>query len=141
MELNSGEVRARRVLIAGRAEGPVCRLAAPISFWGGVDSQTGLIVDPRHPDCGRSITGTVLALPSAIGSSSSSAVMLELLRGHLAPAALLMGRLDAIVALGVVVGREMGYGAIPVLEVALADLERLPADGRVSVVDARITVS
>ena len=105
-----------RVLVPGEAEGPLMRLGAPISFWGGVDPTTGRIADPRHPDHGRCIAGAVLLVPEAVGSSSSSAVMLELLRGGVAPAAVLMGRADAILALGVVVAREMGYAGIPVLE-------------------------
>ena len=48
-----------RVLVAGEAAGPLLRLAAPISFWGGVDAGTGRIADPRHPDHGTSIAGSV----------------------------------------------------------------------------------
>ena len=67
--------------------------------------------------------------------------MLELLREGTAPAAILMGKADAILALGGVVGRELGYSPIPIVEVPPAELERLPdgapitvhADGRVIV--------
>ena len=119
-----------RVLVAGQGEGPLLRLRAPISFWGGVDPLTGRIADPRHPDHGREMAGAVLLVPSAVGSSSSSAIMLELLRNGVAPAAVLMGTPDAILALGVVVGRELGYAPIPVLEVPLASLSQV-ADGSV----------
>jgi predicted aconitase with swiveling domain len=115
------------------------RLGAPISFWGGVDPRTGRIADPRHPDHGRAIGGSVLLVPSAVGSSSSSAIMLELLRNGVAPAAVLMGTADAILALGVVVGRELGYPSIPIVQVppaALDDVEegaplRVEPDGSV----------
>ncbi|HUI16564.1 MAG TPA: DUF126 domain-containing protein [Alphaproteobacteria bacterium] len=117
-----------KVVIDGRAEGRVLRLGAPISFWGGIDPQTGIVIDARHPDRGRSIAGRVLCLPGMIGSSSASAVMLELLRQHLAPAALVLGETDAILALGVVVGRELGYPAIPILELAPAEQETLPQE-------------
>lgn len=105
-----------RVLVAGEGEGPLLRLAAPISFWGGVDPVAGTIADPRHPDHGRSIAGTVLCVPSTVGSSSSSAIMLELLREGTAPAAVLLGQVDAILALGAVVARELGYAPVPILE-------------------------
>jgi len=124
-----------RTLIAGAAVGPLLRLTHPISFWGGVDPVTGRIVDPRHPQFGASIGGTVLAVPSAVGSSSSSAIMLELLREGSAPAAILMGKPDAILALGVVVGRELGYATIPVVEVSPSDLASF-RDGAVIEVDA-----
>lgn len=111
-----------RVLMAGEAEGPLLRLAEPLSLWGGVDPATGLITQPRHPDHGRSIAGSVLAMPRAIGSSSSSAVLLELLYNGHAPRALLLGEVDAILCIGVIVAREMGYPTIPVLQCDVAAL-------------------
>jgi predicted aconitase with swiveling domain len=53
--------------------------------------------------------------------------MLELIARGIAPAALLLGEADAILALGIVVAGEMGHPTLPALEVAVADLQRLPA--------------
>jgi predicted aconitase with swiveling domain len=111
------------VLVPGSAEGRLLRLRAPISLWGGVDPRSGAIIDPRHPDYGTSITGMVLAMPGGVGSSSSSAIMLELLREGTAPAAVIMEYADAILALGVLVSIELGYPACPVLEVELTALD------------------
>jgi uncharacterized protein len=121
-----------RVLIEGEGGGPLLRLTAPLSFWGGVNPKTGLVSDPRHPQHGQSVAGTVLVLAEPRGSSSSSAIMLELIARGLAPAALLLGQVDAILTLGIVVAREMGYRTLPALEVAPDDLERLP-EGRLHV--------
>ena len=117
-------VRGRPVH-AGEGGGPVLALDAPLSFWGGVDPRQGTISDPRHPNHGADISGRVLVLPSAIGSSSSSAIMLELIREETAPAAVVMGRADAILALGVVVAEELGYRGIPIVELNGGDLETL----------------
>jgi predicted aconitase with swiveling domain len=122
-----------RILIAGEAQGRVLRLQQPISFWGGVDPASGRIIDARHPDRGAEIAGRLLCLPGMIGSSSASAVLLELLRGGCAPAALILGEVDAILALGVLVAREMGYGSIPVLELGRADQARLPQGAEMEV--------
>jgi predicted aconitase with swiveling domain len=113
-----------RPLIPGNASGPLLRLDQPISFWGGVDPKSGAIMDPRHPNHGDSISGTVLAIPAAVGSSSSSAIMLELLREGTAPAAILLGKADAILSLGVIVGRELGYEGIPVIELPREEQQR-----------------
>jgi len=115
-----------QVLIDGTAEGPLLRLVEPISFWGGVDPATGRLTDPRHPQHGVAIAGTVLVLAATRGSSSSSAIMLELLARGIAPAALVLGEPDAILALGIIVGREMGYPAIPVLALPPAAQALLP---------------
>lgn len=84
-------------------------LTAPISFWGGVDPKTSKIADVRHPQHGMTIAGTILVLPGTIGSSSASAVLLELIHRGIAPAAIIMREPDAILLLGVLVAREMGW--------------------------------
>jgi len=83
-------------------------LTAPISFWGGVDPKTGTIADPRHPEYGLEIAGRVLMIPSTVGSSSASAILLELVHGGRAPAAIILHEPDAILLLGLVVAKEMG---------------------------------
>jgi uncharacterized protein len=117
------------VLFEGVAEGEVLRLGAPLSFWGGVSPESGLIVAPRHPQFGQSVAGRVLVLAEPIGSSSSSAVLLELIRAGLAPAAIVLGRADAILVVACLVAREMGWAAPPVL---VADPVGVP-EGRVRV--------
>lgn len=113
-------------LIDGAAAGRILRLGAPLSFWGGVDPARGEIVDPRHPDRGRSVSGRILVLPAIRGSSSSSAVLLELLAAGRGPAALILGARDAILPIAVIVAREMEIGAIPVLLLAPGAQAALP---------------
>jgi predicted aconitase with swiveling domain len=124
-----------RAVVPGRASGPVCRLTKPISLWGGVEPTTGKIIDPRHPDHGRDITGTVLVLPSTIGSSSSSAIMLELLRHQHAPAGVALGHVDAILTLGVIVAREMGYPSLPIVALDPEDVMTVPHTGTATIME------
>jgi predicted aconitase with swiveling domain len=121
-----------RILFPGKAEGPVLRLSAPLSFWGGIDPRTGRIVAVRHPEANRSVAGTILVVPSPIGSSSSSSVLLELVANGLAPAGIVLGAPDAILVVGCLVARELGHAAPPILvaeAVPHADRLRLAADG------------
>lgn len=98
------------ILVAGcGGEGKALVLDAPISFWGGVDAASGRIADVRHPQCGQHIAGRVLFLPGTIGSSSASAVLLELVHNGHAPAALVLHEPDAILLLGLIVAREMDW--------------------------------
>jgi predicted aconitase with swiveling domain len=84
-------------------------LTAPISFWGGVDPKTGVIADTRHPQFGQSIAGRALLVPATVGSSSAAAILLELVHAKLAPAAVILHEPDAILLLGLIVAKEMGY--------------------------------
>lgn len=122
-----------RVLHRGRANGRALVLTHPLSFWGGVDAVRGVVSDPRHPQHGATIKDRVLVLPATVGSSSSSAIMLELLRHGTAPAAILLGHVDAILPLGVVVADELGHATIPVLEVPLPLLRSIPDGATVRV--------
>jgi uncharacterized protein len=97
------------VLLEGPAvDAPALTLTAPISFWGGVNPKTSEIADPRHPEYGRAIAGRALFVPATIGSSSAAAILLELVHTGQAPAAIVLHEPDAILLLGLIVGREMG---------------------------------
>ncbi|MDW6026045.1 DUF126 domain-containing protein [Mesorhizobium sp. BAC0120] len=108
--LAEGRPMHGEVLVAGRAgTGDALVLTAPISFWGGVDPKSGRIADPRHPQFGKHIAGTVLFVPATVGSSSASAVLMELVHNGRAPAALVLDKPDAILLLGLIVAREMDW--------------------------------
>lgn len=105
-------------LVSGRAGGPVVFLEESVSFWGGVDPQTGRIIEPRHPQTGRCVTGTILVLPHGRGSSSSPSVVAEMIRLGTAPAAVVMAEVDPMIVLGSLVAAEMYGVVLPVALVA-----------------------
>jgi predicted aconitase with swiveling domain len=131
------------ILVPGKAgEGPALVLSAPISFWGGVDPKSGRIADVRHPECGQGISGKVLFLPGTIGSSSASAVLMELVHAGHAPAALVLHEPDAILLLGLIVAREMGWETPVAVKLARDEFSPFKdrqvlvgADGEISVSD------
>jgi predicted aconitase with swiveling domain len=124
------------ILFPGTAEGELLVLAAPLSFWGGVSWETGAITNFRHPQLGQVVSGRILVVPEPVGSSSSSAVLLELIRAGRAPAGIVLGRPDAILVVACLVAREMGWQAPPVLVVpgcdALSGGQARIADGRLA---------
>ena len=95
--------RSSRVLVPGVATGEVLVLDEPLSFWGGLDPETGTLIDSHHPQAGDVLGGRVLVMPSGRGSSSSSYVLAEAIRAGTAPVAVVLGEADAIVALGAIV--------------------------------------
>ena len=101
--------RAARAYTTGIAEAAALVLRAPVSFWGGIDVDSGRIIDRAHPDAGATVTGAVLVMPGARGSSSSSSVLAEMLRKDTAPAGIVLTVADPILPVGVVVAG-MLYG-------------------------------
>ena len=61
-------IRQGRSYVGGEAEGVALVLTAPLSFWGGVEVETGRIIDVSHPQCGASVAGRILVMPGARGS-------------------------------------------------------------------------
>jgi predicted aconitase with swiveling domain len=104
-----------RVLVPGAAEGPALVLEDALSLWGGIDPSSGRIIDPRHPQRGATVAGTVLVMASGRGSSSSSTVLAEALRAGTGPAAIVLNEPDPILALGAIVARELYGIEVPVV--------------------------
>lgn len=136
--MNTQEITGR-VLCPGSSEGPLLKLSAPLSFWGGVDPSTGRIILDHHPERGLSVAGTVLAMEKPIGSSSSSSVLLELIHNGAAPAAILLGELDAILIVGCLVAKELGLSAPPVLQIEKTFFSKLTGK-RASVANGAIKI-
>ncbi|MDE2982381.1 MAG: DUF126 domain-containing protein [Gemmatimonadota bacterium] len=126
----------------GSASGDLFVLHKPLSFWGGMDPLKGIVADPRHPQYGTPLSGRILVMERTIGSSSSSAIMLELLRNGVSPAGIVLGRPDAILMLGILVARELGYPTVPVVQVDESGIEQLArAEGdRATITDGVVEV-
>jgi predicted aconitase with swiveling domain len=101
-------------LCPGEAEGAPLLLDEPLSFWGGLDVRTGMIIDRWHPQAGQSVAGRMLMMASGRGSSSGSAALAEALRLGVGPAAILLLRRDGIVIVGALVATELYGLACPV---------------------------
>jgi predicted aconitase with swiveling domain len=90
-------------------------LEGPLSLWGGLDPATGRIVDAHHPQRGALVTGRVLVMPAARGSSSSASILAEAVRAGTAPLAIVLGERDLILAIGSAVAEELYGRRVPVV--------------------------
>jgi predicted aconitase/predicted aconitase with swiveling domain len=129
-----------RCFVPGHAHGEVLYSDVPLSFWMGIDTETGAIIDRHHPLCGEIVTGKIFVLPGARGSCSGSCGLLELIHKDKAPAALVFAEDEAILTLGALIAAESLGKTIPIASVGaeafarLADWKTLTVDnGRVSV--------
>jgi predicted aconitase/predicted aconitase with swiveling domain len=78
-----------------------------LSFWGGIDPDTGRIIDKTHPLAGETVTDTIFCLPSSRGSCTASQVLLELILADLAPRTLVLRDLDSLICVGAVIAEEI----------------------------------
>jgi hypothetical protein len=121
-----------RIIKAGEAEGVALVSPEPIGFLGGVDPETGIVVEPGHPLAGQSVAGRVLAFPTGKGSTVGSYTLYRMAKAGTAPAAILNAESEAIVAVGAILGE------IPMVD--QIDLTRIQTGDWVRVAGARVTV-
>ena len=120
---------------SGVSRGKLLVTDQAISFWGGVDPASGRIIDPRHDLFGQSIAGKVLAFPFGKGSSTTSLIILELVRCGVAPEAIVNIHAEPILATGPIVSKGFYGKSIPMVTLSKADFQKL-SSGREVVVDA-----
>ncbi len=128
-----GSVIQGRPIIPGEAEGEALVSREPLSFWGGYDHRTGEIIDRRHPLSGVIAAGRVLAVPLTRGSSTTTAVLLEAVRAHTAPAAILTTGMDTFFALASIVADELYRQPIPVIALTPEDFATLKTGERLRI--------
>lgn len=131
-----------KVLVPGSSSGPALVLTEPLSLWGGLNPETGEIIDRRHPQAGEIVTKRVLILPSGRGSSSASSILLEAVKQGTAPAAIITSETDGILALGAAVAREMYDQAPPVLVLAWEEYSQIKTGQQIQIeANGLITIS
>ena len=128
-------------LVVGTANGEVLKLDEPLSFWGGVDPETGEIIDLRHPQGGMSVKGKVLMMPFGRGSSSGSSVIAEGIRSGSGPAGIIMMEADEIIVLGSIIADEIYGKAMPVIVVEKSEYETYSTGDLVVISEDGITLS
>lgn len=116
------EQREGTFQLAGQANGDALVLAQALSFWGGVDSETGDIIDHSHPDLGCNVAGKILVMSSGRGSSSASSVLAEAIRRGTAPAGILLARPDPILAVGAIVAEYLYDVSMPLVVCDIRDI-------------------
>lgn len=92
-----------RVIAAGHAAGRALVSAAALGFLGGVDPDSGIVLETGHPLQGQSVAGRVLVFPTGKGSTVGSYTILRLQRSGHGPVAIINAQSEAIVAVGAII--------------------------------------
>ncbi|MDY0870997.1 cis-3-hydroxy-L-proline dehydratase [Dongia rigui] len=113
------------VIISGTVTAPLLVCEEGLSFWGGVDATTGVIVDAHHPQHGQSLAGRIVMMPTSRGSCSGSGVLLDLALAGLAPAAFIFREAEDVLTLGALVADRLFGRKIAVLRLTGNDYAAL----------------
>jgi len=91
-----------RSLVQGEAYGEALVSKEPISFYGGIDPESGRVVERGHPLEGKAVSGKVLFFPYGKGSTVGSYIIYRLAKKGLAPLAIVNVKSEPIIVIGCV---------------------------------------
>lgn len=104
-----------------------------LSFWGGVDPDTGVVIDVHHPWHGRSLAGKIVLMPTSRGSCSGSGVLLQLALNGNSPAALIFSAAEEVLTLGAVIAARLFQKPLAVVRLSPEDFAAISTASAASI--------
>jgi len=92
-----------RIIYKGKAEAEALVTSQPISFYGGVDPNTGVVIEKGHELQGQSVRGKILVFPQGKGSTVGSYTLYRLKKNGAAPAGMINRECETIIAVGAII--------------------------------------
>ena len=92
-----------RSIFPGQVSREVLVSRMAISFYGGVDPETGIVTEAGHDLAGQSIAGKLLIFPTGKGSTVGSYVLYRLKKNGHAPLAIINAECETITAVGCII--------------------------------------
>jgi hypothetical protein len=100
----------------------------PMGFLGGIDPETGIVIEPGHPLEGQCVSGRVLVFPTGKGSTVGSYTLYRMARAGTAPAAIINAESEAIVAVGAIIGDIPMVDHLEISQIETGDRVRVVGD-------------
>jgi predicted aconitase with swiveling domain len=122
-----------RTIYEGVVQGKALVTSQGISFFGGVDPETGVIVERGHELEGQSIAGKILVFPQGKGSTVGSYTLYRLKHSGMAPAAIINSECETITAVGCIISE------IPCVD--KIDIQLIETDAVINVEGGKIVIS
>jgi predicted aconitase with swiveling domain len=122
------EVLKGRGISGGRFKGLALVSAMPLSFLGGVDYASGVIVEKGHDLNGQPIKDKVLCFPSGHGSTVGSYVLYSLVKKGCGPKAIVNQVADTVVVVGAIIAEIPMIDKIDIKKIATGDAVEVDGD-------------
>ena len=99
------EIYQGRSIAKGIAEGEALVSHQPLSIFGGVSPETGVVMEREHELYGVKLTGKVLVMPPLKGSTAGTWILCRASENGVAPSAIVVTRTDIILTAGAIIGK------------------------------------
>jgi len=114
-----------RPIVSGNVEGLALVSMKPISFLGGVDPNSGIIIEKSHDLQGKNIAKKILCFPNGHGSTVGSYVLYSLVKKGNGPKAIINQSADPVIVVGAIIAD------IPMVD--QVDIKKIETDDEVEV--------
>jgi hypothetical protein len=126
-----------RKIYQGTVKGEALVTSMGFSFFGGVDPDTGIVVEKGHQLEGQAIGGKVLVFPTGKGSTVGSYTLYRLKMNGQAPAAIVNAQCETITAVGCIIAEIPCVDQIPIEQIETGDFVSL--DGTSGTIEIKET--
>jgi len=116
-----------RAIFEGKAEGTALVSSSPMSFYGGVNPETGEVTERGNELLGQSVKGKVLVFPNGKGSTVGSYVLYRMAKNGVAPCAIINAKCETIVAVGAIISEIPCVDNVDISKIVSGD--RVRVDG------------
>ena len=121
-----------RIIYKGTGVGEALTTTQPISFYGGVDPNTGVVIEKGHELQGQSVKGKVLVFPTGKGSTVGSYTLYRMKKNGTAPVGIVNKECETVVAVGAIISE------IPCVD--SVDISRIKTGDTVHIENNMVTV-
>jgi hypothetical protein len=92
-----------RIIFKGKIKSEALVTSQPISFYGGVDPDSGVLIEKGHELEGKNVKGKILVFPTGKGSTVGSYTLYRMKKNNTAPAGIINKECETIVAVGAII--------------------------------------
>jgi uncharacterized protein len=117
-----------RIISKGKAEAEALATSQPISFYGGVDPNTGEVTEKGHELQGVSVKGKILVFPQGKGSTVGSYTLYRLKKNGVAPAGMVNKECETIIAVGAIISEIPCVDKVDIAKIKTGNVVRIEND-------------
>jgi len=121
-----------RLISKGKGEGEALVTSQPISFYGGVDPNTGVVIEKGHELQGQTVKEKILVFPTGKGSTVGSYTLYRMKKNGAAPAGIINRECETVIAVGAIISE------IPCVD--KIDISKIKTGNNVRIEDGIVTL-
>jgi predicted aconitase with swiveling domain len=117
-----------RIISKGSVQEEALVTSQPISFYGGVDPNTGEVIEKGHELQGKSVKGKILVFPNGKGSTVGSYTLYRMKKNGVAPAGMINEECETVVAVGAIISDIPCVDKIDISRIQMGDSIRIDGE-------------